>query len=116
LLDVASRENQIRPMLRLTLLLSKGILRDTKLRRNVMLWLMAAALVMLLLGSLLLSDEWAREHPWLYVGFWAACGWLTLTGVLLSLLDILVIRAAARLVRQRMEHEIARVEREGEGK
>jgi hypothetical protein len=112
-LDVAHSENQIRPMFRLTLLLSKGILRDTKIRRNAMLWLMGAALVMLFLGSLLLSDEWAREHPWLFFAYWAACGWLTLTGVLLALLDILVIRAAARVMQRRMEQEIARVDREG---
>jgi len=101
-------------MLRLTVLLSKGILRDTKLRRNVMLWVMLAALVMLFLGSLLLSREWERQHPFLFMGYWIACGWLTLTGTLLALLDILVIRATARAMRRRMEQEIARVEREGE--
>jgi hypothetical protein len=103
-------------MFRLTLLLSKGILRDAKMRRNAMMWVMLAAMVMLFLGSLLLSDEWARQHPWLYFGYWAACAWLTLTGMLLALLDILVIRAAARGMRRQMEQEIARVEREGDGK
>jgi hypothetical protein len=77
---------------------------------------MGAAVVMLFLGSLLLSDEWARQHPWLYFGYWVACAWLTLTGMLLALLDILVIRATARVMRRRMEQEIARVEQNGEGK
>ena len=102
-------------MIRLTLLLAKGIIRDMRMRRNVMLWIMAAALVMLFLGSWLLSDEWARRHPWLFMAYWAACGWLTLTGVGLALLDMLVIRTAARAMRTRMEREIA-VDPEGGGK
>lgn len=72
-----------------------------------MLWLMGVAVVMLFLGSVLMSDRWAREHPWLYFTYWAACAWLTLTGVLLALLDILLIRAAARAMRRHLETQIA---------
>ena len=102
-------------MLRLITLLSKGVLRDTRMRRNVMLWIMMAAMVMLFLGSWLLTDDWARKHIWLYVAYWVVCGWLTLTGVLLAVFDILVIRAAERAMRRKLEQEIARTESEGGG-
>ena len=101
-------------MLRLVILLSKGILRDQRMRRFAMLWLMGSAVVMLFLGSWLLSDVWARAHPWLYFFYWAACGWLTLTGVLLALLDILLLRAAARATRRHLEQEFAERTMKGE--
>ena len=103
-------------MLRLVILFSKGILRDQRTRRIAMLWLMGIAVVMLFLGSWLLSDGWARAHPWLYFLYWAACGWLTLTGVLLALLDILLIRAAARATRRHLEQQFAERTMKGDEK
>ena len=41
----------------------------------------------------------------LYVLYWVACVWLTVAGMLLAVLDMLVIRAAARATRRRMERE-----------
>ena len=102
-------------MLRAILLLTKGMLRDTRLRRNVMLWVMAAALVMLFLGSWLLSDEWARRHVWLYFAYWAACAWLTVAGMLLAVFDMLVIRAAAKAMRRRIEEDIAHIDARTKG-
>ena len=93
-------------MLRTILLLTKGIIRDQRLRRLMMFWIMIVALVMLFLGSWLLSDRWGREHPWLYLGFWFVCAWLTLTGMLLALLDILVLRAAQRAARRVLEKQM----------
>jgi len=77
-LDVAREENEISIMFRLVILLTKGVLRDTRLRRNLMLWLMLVAMVMLFLGSWLMSDDWARRHFWLYFVYWAVCGWITI--------------------------------------
>ena len=90
-------------MFRTILLLTKGIIRDQRLRRSMMFWIMLVALVMLFLGSWLLNDKWAREHPWLYLFYWLICSWLTLTGVLLALLDILALRAAQRAARRVLE-------------
>ena len=97
-------------MFRVILLLSKSVLRDTRLRRNVMLWVMAVAMGMLFLGSWLMSDEWARKHVALYFAYWAACGWLTLTGLLLAVFDMLVIRAMAKAMRRRIEEDIAHID------
>ena len=101
-------------MFRLVILLSKGILRVQRTRRLAMLWLVGSAVVMLFLGSLLLSDTWARAHPWLYFFYWVACGWLTLTGVLLALLDILLLRAAARAMRRQLERQFVEKQMKGD--
>lgn len=100
---------------RTIILLSKGILRDTRLRRNVMLWLMAAALVMLFLGSWLMSDDWARRHYVLYFLYWAFCLWITLTAVLLAVFDMLIIRATARAMRRQIERDIAHIDEKTKG-
>ena len=93
-------------MLQTILLLTKGIIRDQRMRRSMMFWIMLVALVMLFLGSWLLTEKWAREHPWLYLIFWLICAWLTLTGVLLALLDILALRAAQRAARRVLEAQM----------
>ncbi len=93
-------------MFRTILLLTKGIIRDQRMRRLMMFWVMMAALVMLFLGSLLLNDRWGREHPWLFMGYWMICAWLTLTGMLLALLDILVLRATQRAARRVLEKQL----------
>jgi hypothetical protein len=114
-LDVARTENEISIMFRLVILLTKGVLRDTRLRRNLMLWLMLVAMVMLFLGSWLMSDDWARKHFWLYFLYWAVCGWITLAGVLLAIFDMLIIRATARALRIRLEREIAQIDAKTKG-
>lgn len=70
-----------------------------------MFWLIMAAMVMLFFGSAFISDRWAREHPWLYLLYWLVCAWLTLAGMLLALLDLLIIRAAHRIARRKIERE-----------
>ena len=107
--------NKCLRMFRAILLFTKGVLRDTRLRRNVMLWVMAAALVMLFLGSWLMSDAWARQHVGIYFLYWAVCGWLTLTGLLLAVFDMLVIRATARAMRRRIEQDIAHIDAKTKG-
>ena len=102
-------------MFRLVILFTKGILRDSRMRRAAMLWLMGGAVVMMFLGSWQISDHWAREHFGLYFLYWAACAWLTLSGLLLAVFDILIIRATARAVRRRIEADIAHIDAKSKG-
>jgi hypothetical protein len=92
-------------VLKLVLQLTKGIIRDQKARRIAMFYIMLAALVMLFLGSVFLSDRWAREHVWLFIGYWFVCAWLTLSAMLLAVLDVLIIHAATRAHRRKIEAE-----------
>lgn len=95
-------------VLRSVLLLTKGVIRDQKTRRTVMFYVMLAALVMLFAGTVFIPDAWAREHVWLFIFYWLACAWLTLTGLLLAAFDILLISAASRIRKRRLEEELLR--------
>ena len=70
-----------------------------------MFFTMLGVLVMLFLGATFL-DGWLREHPLLFLFYWLACAWGTLTAVLLALYDMLVIRADARREKRRLAKEI----------
>jgi hypothetical protein len=88
---------------------TRGVLRDPKARRKTMLILLAAALV--LIASGLLGDKtWLEphEHPVRFILFWFACGWITVTALLLALLDLLVLRTAARQARKALRDGIDR--------
>jgi hypothetical protein len=63
------------------------------------------ALIMLFVGTVII-DGWLRERVWLFVFWWAGCMWLTLLAVLLAVFDMLVLRAASRRARQRLEQHI----------
>lgn len=95
-------------VLHLVLQLTKGLIRDPRMRRSLMFYLMLVALVMLFVGWMALSESWARAHPWLYLGYWAVCAWLTMAAVLLAAFDILIIRAANRAKRRLLEAELVR--------
>jgi hypothetical protein len=41
-----------------------------------------------------------------FILYWGICAWLTLGAMLLALLDLLLLRAAARRERRRLEKEI----------
>ena len=93
-------------MIQLVLLIIKGVLRDQQARRKWMFWVMLAALGILFAGTVLLSDAWARQHPWLYLSYWLLCAWLTITAMLLALLDMLILRATHRIQRRKIEEQI----------
>ena len=46
-----------------------------------------------------------RDHPFLFLGYWAACVWMTALAVLLALYDMAKIREEGRLERQRLRAE-----------
>ena len=48
-----------------------------------------------------------REHPTRFIFFWVSCGWITVTALLLALLDVLLLRTEARRRRKRLRDEIS---------
>ena len=70
-----------------------------------MFFTMLGVLVMLFFGATFL-DRWLHEHPVLFICYWLACAWGTLTAVLLALYDILAIRAEVRREKRRLGREI----------
>ena len=94
-------------MVKFIIQISKGIIRDTATRRSAMFYALLVALSMLFVGSVLI-DRWLREHVVFFLAWWGACAWLTVLAVLLALFDMLVVRAAARRERRRLEREFLR--------
>jgi protein-S-isoprenylcysteine O-methyltransferase Ste14 len=84
---------------------TRGVIRDHNTRRKTMLMLLVVAIVLLCSGSTFLQAvlNW-RVHPGWFILFWLTCAWLTLTAMLLAILDLLIVkleaRKAQRLLRQ----------------
>jgi len=97
------------------LLVSKGILRDRHMRRTVLFWVIAAALLMVAVGALLL-DDWLMHNLLIALLYWGACAWLTLTSVLLAFFDMLVVRGEAARERQRFKRTVLGSEDDASGK
>lgn len=62
------------------------------------------ALLQVFVGSVFL-EGWLRARPVVFMLFWFVCAWITLTAVLLSLYDALVVRARARAEVRRLRKE-----------
>src|SRR2546423_8162255 len=87
---------------------TRGVLRDPKARRKTMALLLAGALVLIVLG-LLGAKTWLEphEHPGRFILFWLGCGWITLTALLLGLLDLPRLRTAARRGGEALNEDIS---------
>jgi uncharacterized membrane protein len=87
---------------------TRGVIRDQKTRRKAMVFCLALAVLMLLLGFTVFQSAMnPREHPWFVILFWVACVWLTFTALLIAVFDLLIIRMEARraqrALRERLE-------------
>jgi TRAP-type C4-dicarboxylate transport system permease small subunit len=83
--------------------LTRAIVRDQTLRRQTMFYVVLAAVGMLFLGCTLFADFLQHDHPLTFLFYWAACGWLTILSVLMAIFDLLLLRAAARAARKKLE-------------
>ena len=89
---------------------TRGILRDQKTRRRVMVVVLTAAMMLMISGVTFLRGALdPREHPFWFISFWLVCAWLTITAILLSILDLLMLtrnaRDAQRQLRQDMDRQ-----------
>jgi len=91
-------------MFRTILLMTRGIILDPRTRRWAMFILLLAALCMVFAGSTFLAGGIAT--PLSFLIYWGVCAWLTLGALLLALWDLLLLRAAARRERRRLEKQI----------
>jgi hypothetical protein len=88
---------------------TRGLLRDERARRGIMVMSLLAAVIMLVAGLTVLRP-WLNphEHPWRFLLYWFVCAWDTLLVLLLALLDMLLIRARARAERKAIREGFAR--------
>ena len=76
---------------------TRGLIRDQKTRRRVMVIVLTAALVFMISGVTFLSGALdPREHPMWFIFFWLVCAWLTITAILLSIFDLLMLTRSGR--------------------
>ena len=89
---------------------TRGVIRDQRTRRKAMVFCLAIALLMLVVGFTVFQTVLnPREHPWFVILFWIACVWMTFTATLLAIFDLLIIRTEARraqrALREKLESE-----------
>lgn len=92
-----------------TVHVTRGLLRDERSRRKTMGISLLIAVVMLVTGLTVLRT-WLNphEHPWRFIFFWFACAWETLLVLLLALLDLLLVRAQARVARKAFREDFSK--------
>lgn len=88
-----------------SLLIAKGIIQDQSMRRSAMFVVLLAALVLLFLGVTFLNG-FLSERLGLFLIYWGACGWLTLTAILMAIYDLLRLRTYAREEKEKAKKEI----------
>jgi uncharacterized membrane protein len=86
---------------------ARGLLRDQTMRRKAMFWAVIVAVMMLFCGATFLAP-WlnSRVRPGWFILYWLACGWLTVTVVLLAIFDLLLVRGKAREEKRRLAQKI----------
>src|SRR3954463_6566488 len=95
-------------MARVSIHATRGLIRDRRARRKIMALVLGAALVMMAVGLTALSP-WLEPHghPGRFIFFWFACGWLTLTALLLAVADLLLVRAEGKRSRKAIEEQVS---------
>ncbi|MGC1481518.1 MAG: hypothetical protein WA771_13535 [Chthoniobacterales bacterium] len=94
-------------MIDLILRITTGIALDQRVRRKAMFAITLAALALLFVGTTLLWSTFA-DHPVFFAIYWLICAWLTVSAMLLSIYDLLVVTRRHRAERRRALDELKR--------
>jgi undecaprenyl pyrophosphate phosphatase UppP len=87
---------------------TRGLVRDQSARRKTMFWIVIVAVLMLFCGATFLTP-WLDPHvrPGWFILYWLVCAWITVTAVLLALLDLLLVRAQVRAEKRTLARKIS---------
>ena len=86
---------------------TRGLIRNQTMRRWVMFFTVLAGMLMLFAGTTFLQPLLSpKENPGWFILFWIACGWLTITALLLALFDFLIVRMQARSARRELREDL----------
>lgn len=85
--------------------LARAILDDRDTRRKWLLGMTAVLVVGFFLGAVPFA-AWLEERPWLFIGFWIACAWLTITVLVLALFDMVLVVREGRRERRELRRKI----------
>ncbi len=70
-----------------------------------MFYLALAAMLMVFAGAVLF-DTVLRAHPFVFLGYWGLCAWITVSSALLAVFDLLAVRKAGRVARRHLEQNL----------
>lgn len=88
---------------------TRGIIRDQKTRRRVMVCVLTVALILMISGVTFLRRALdPHQHPGWFIFFWLICAWLTVTVILISIFDLLMLTRGARDAQRQLRDEIKR--------
>jgi len=94
----------------------RGLIRDRNSRHNVMFALIIGAIALAFAGSTFLREQLnPHEHPVGFLLFWIVCAWLTLSALLLAILDLLIVKLEARRTERGLREEFvqSRIDKSG---
>ncbi len=88
---------------------TRGIIRDQRTRRRVMIVVLTAALILMICGATLLKQALdPHEHTAWFLLFWLVCAWLTITAITLAIFDLLMVTSNARKAQRELRQDIER--------
>lgn len=93
----------------LILVVTRAIIRNQRMRRMWMFYIVLAALVMLFLGSTVLDRALASNLAAFCI-FWLGCAWLTLAAFLLAIFDLMIVNAQARRKQRELRQTMLNVD------
>lgn len=83
---------------------SRALVVDQRLRWQTMFYLIIVTMVMVFVGTVFFFD-W-KEHPWRFVLYWLAVGWLTILVTLLAFYDLLLTRLQHRRLQRELRQRL----------
>ena len=83
----------------------RGLLFDARQRRVIMIYVIAAAVGLTVVGGTVGFDA-LRANLWAFAAYWLLCGFLTLLAVLLAIYDLLLLRLLARRVQRELDAQM----------
>jgi len=91
--------------IKLIIAISKGILRDLRVRRSFLFAVVLADILWVFIGAVIF-DAWLEAKPLRFLIYWSVCALLTFFSILLAVHDMLMIRAEAKRDRRRLTEEV----------
>ena len=74
-----------------------------------MVIVLTAALVLMISGvTFFRAVVDPHQHPFWFIFFWLVCAWLTITAILLSIFDLLMVTRSARSARRQLRQDMER--------
>jgi len=83
----------------------RGIIRSQRVRRTLMFWDVVVVLAMMFLGSTFFWP-WLRGRPFIFLGYWGVCAWLTILAALLAVYDLAKVRLDAKRAHDDLKREL----------